>query len=173
MKITDRLVADHKSFRKLMADLDVLVDAKTDPPPSRLIRLVELLKDHIFLHAWAEDVFYYPLIRAKLPSDERVVTTVYMDHLDHEHKTVDGALDRLEADVKDPASRRFWRQSYALFASGLNAHMKKEENELFPFSERLLGAQGLEAASQELERRRKEAPAIRLHHQESTDKPHE
>jgi len=164
MNITDRLVGDHKTFHKMLQDLDHVADA----PPSRretlrLVRLVELFKDHLMLHAWVEDTFYYPVIRQNLSSAAPPLSVAYMDHLDQEHRTVDGYLDRLEGEVKAGPPIPAWPQTYALFAKGLLAHMKKEEEELFPLSEKLLGFDLLEAISQELEKRRKEAPAVRLH----------
>lgn len=164
MKITDRLIGDHKTFRKMLGDLDRIADA----PPSRcemprLIRLVELFKDHLMLHAWAEDTFYYPVIRQNLSSAPPPLSVIYMDHLDQKHRTVDGYLDRLEGEVKTGTPTPTWPQTYALFAKGLLGHMKKEEEELFPISEKLLGSDRLEAISQELEKRRKEAPTVRLH----------
>jgi hemerythrin-like domain-containing protein len=164
MKITDRLVGDHKTFRKMLGDLDVLAD---QPPVQcdarRLLRLVELFADHLMLHAWCEDTFYYPVIRQALPKAPPPLSVSYMDHLDQEHKTVDGYLERLETEVKSQPIVSTWPQTYALFSKGLVAHMKKEEDELFPLSEKILGATRLEDLSKDLERRRGEAPKVRLH----------
>ena len=164
MKITDRLIGDHRTFRKMLTDLDTIADQ----PPNRretplLIRLVELFKDHLMLHAWAEDTFYYPVIRQNLASAAPPLSVSYMDHLDQEHRTVDGYLDSLEKEVKAATPIPTWPQTYALFAKGLLSHMKREEDELFPLSEKLLGSETLEVISLELEKRRKEAPAVRLH----------
>lgn len=164
MKITDRLVGDHRTFRKMLAELDGIA---AQPPSQRdgrcLIRVVELFKDHLMLHAWCEDLFYYPAVRQALPRASPPLTISYMDHLDEEHRTVDGYLGRLEEEVKTNPLTMAWPQTYALFSHGLLAHMKKEEEELFPISETLLGATKLEEISQALERRRHEAPAVRLH----------
>jgi hemerythrin-like domain-containing protein len=165
MKITQRLTGDHITFRKMLGDLNVIADkpAASRPMP-QLIRLVELFKDHLQLHAWCEDTFYYPPVRAAV--DQKPfppLNRVYMDHLDEEHKTVDGYLDRLEQEVKAQPPLGTWPQTYALFSKGLMAHMKKEEEELFPLSEQLLGVDQLEQFSQNLEKRRAEAPRARLH----------
>jgi hemerythrin-like domain-containing protein len=164
MKITDRLIGDHRTFKKMLADLDAIAGT----PPGRretaqLVRVVELFKDHLMLHAWAEDTFYYPVVRQNLSPAAFPLSVSYMDHLDHEHRTIDGYLDRLEGEVKAAPPVPTWPQTYALFAKGLLAHMKKEEEELFPLSEKMLGADRLEAISQELENRRTEAPAVRRH----------
>jgi hemerythrin-like domain-containing protein len=164
MKITDRLVGDHKTFRKMLVDLDAIAD---QPPEQRdlrrLRRHVELFVDHMMLHAWCEETFYYPVIRAALPNTPAPITASYMDHLDNEHLTVDGYLERLEREVKASMICVGWPQTYALFSKGLLAHMKKEEEELFPLSEQFLGAPKLEEISKELEKKRSQAPAVRMH----------
>lgn len=165
MKITDRLVGDHKTFRKMLGDLDVISSQPAgERNRTKLIRTVELFKDHLVLHAWFEDHFYYPAISKEL---DRFVggplTLAYMTHLDHEHKTVDGYLDRLETEVKQNPAQFSWPQTFALFSHGLQAHMKKEEIELFPESERVMGAERLVELSNEIERHRSEAPKVRMH----------
>lgn len=166
MKITDRLIGDHKTFRRMLRDLDAIAD---QPIPqrdaARLIRLVELFKDHLMLHDWAEDHFYYSAIRRDLAKAPPPLSAAYMDLLDEEHRAVDGYLDRLEQEVKATPVTAAWPHTYALFSKGLEAHMKKEEEELFPLSETWLGAGRLEDLSRELELRRKEAPAVRIHTQ--------
>jgi len=164
MKITDRLLGDHKTFRKMLSDLGAIAgQPSTQRDDRKLVRLVELFKDHLVIHAWCEETFYYPVIRQELHRSAPPLTVAYMDHLDSEHATVDGYLDRLEQELKAQPMVGAWPQTYALFSKGLVAHMKKEEEELFPLSEQLLGSALLEEISHELERRRKDAPPVRLH----------
>ena len=165
MKITDRLIGDHKTFRKMLADLDAIVrQTAGERDVKKLVRTVELFKDHLLLHAWFEDHFYYPAISKEIDRFAGgPLTRDYMSHLDHEHKTVDGYLDQLEAEVKQTPAAVSWPQTLALFSLGLQAHMKKEEEELFPESERVMGAERLVELSNEIERHRSEAPKIRLH----------
>ena len=164
MKLTDRLVGDHRTFRKLLQEIDGIADSPVaQRDTARLVRLVELFKDHLTVHAWAEDVFYYPAVREALPKAPPPLTLSYMDHLDQEHQTVDGYLSTLEPQVKAHPPVVSWPQTYALFSKGLLAHMKKEEEELFPISEKVLGVDQLEKLSTDLEARRTEAPRFRLH----------
>jgi hemerythrin-like domain-containing protein len=165
MKITQRLTGDHITFRKMLGELDAIAD---QPAPqrdmARLQRLVMLLKDHLTLHAWCEDHYYYPSVRqAVLKTPYPPLNRTYMDHLDDEHKTVDRYLDHVEKDLLHKPPVQSWPQNYALFCKGLKAHMKKEEEELFPLSEELLGSDTLETLSQNLEKHRSEAPRARLH----------
>ncbi len=164
MKITQRLVGDHITFRKMLKELDHLADhPATQRDTAKLVRTVELFRDHLLLHAWAEDRFYYPVIREHLTKDSAPLTPTYMDHLDQEHHHVDSYLDQLEEEVKRQPPATYWPQTFALFAKGLLAHMKKEEEELFPISERVLGEEKLEELSKNLEKHRSEAPKVRMH----------
>lgn len=164
MKITDRFVGDHKTFRKLIRDISESAGQRPEEwNQKRIIRLVELFKDHLILHAWGEETFYYPVIRSRLPNNGPVLNNDYMDRLDVEHRTVDGALDQLEREIKLNPISPAWPHTFQAFIEGLTAHMEKEETELFPFSEGLIGKEGLEELSKELESRRREAPAIRRH----------
>jgi hemerythrin-like domain-containing protein len=164
MKITDRFVGDHKTFRKLMGDISQMAGKKSaEWDAKRLVRLVELFKDHLVLHAWGEETFFYPAVKNKAPANGPLINKTHMDRLDQEHRTIDGLVDQLERQVKATPVSDAWPDTYQAFAAELAAHMDKEENELFPFSEGLFGKDGLDELSNELERRRKEAPAIRRH----------
>jgi len=151
MKITERLAGDHRTFRKFLSELDQIADQPAGQwDRNRLGRLTLLFKDHLSIHAWAEDTFYYPEVRKHLTSSSGRLTVAYMDHLDQEHRQIDAALDRLENELKNSPTSTTWPQMYALFSKGLQAHMRKEEEELFPLSEELLGAPTLEMISNAL-----------------------
>src|SRR5207244_4283266 len=127
MKVTDRFIGDHKTFRKLMKEIGQMA-GKTpgEWDQKKLIRWAELFKDHLLLHAWGEDTFYYPAVRARLPQSGPVNQS-YMDQLDAEHRTVDGDLDRLESQVKEVPISKAWPETCQRFIVGLTAHMSKEE----------------------------------------------
>jgi hemerythrin-like domain-containing protein len=165
MKITDRLIGDHKTFAKMTQDIDDLTNQPAGQRDhNKVVRLVELFKDHLLIHAWFEDMFYYPVIREALRTKPMPpLNQTYMDHLDHEHKTVDAYLDQLEKEVKHTPRVHTWPQTFALFAAGLTSHMRREENELFPLSEKLLGETRLHELSDEMEKNRSKAPAVRAH----------
>lgn len=164
MKITDRFIGDHKTFQKLIRDISSLAGKKpAEWDSKRIIRLVELMKDHLVLHAWGEETFYYPVVKEKIPINGPLINTAYMEHLDEEHKVIDRLVDQLELQVKESPMSARWPDTYQAFIIKLADHMEKEENEMFPFSEGLLGKNGLAELSNELERRRHEAPAIRRH----------
>jgi hemerythrin-like domain-containing protein len=161
VKITDRFVGDHKSFRKLITEIDTQAAEET-PDQKRLIRLVELFNDHLLVHDWGEKTFFYPAVAAKAGTPP--LTKDYMDLLEVEHSRIDVLGRNTEETVKATPLQPRWKVSYGDFKRSLLAHMAKEEEELFPLSERLLGVRALEELSLEVERRRSEAPRIR-HHQ--------
>ena len=164
MKITDRFIGDHKTFRKLIRDLaEIGQQPAQNWDAKRLIRLVELFKDHLLLHAWGEETFYYPALKAALPEAGAPMRKADMDRLDAEHRAVDVLMDQLETQVKQSPPDPGWTETYRLFERGLSAHMDEEEKTLFPLSEERLGVAALHEISDELERRRREAPPIRRH----------
>jgi hemerythrin-like domain-containing protein len=160
LKITDRFIGDHKTFKKLIKDIDALAASET-PDQKRLVRFVELFNDHLLLHDWGEKTFFYSAVAAKAGTPP--LTKEYMRRLDEEHAHIDAAGRRMEDEAKATPAHSGWKASYDDFKRALMAHMDKEEGELFPLSETLLGVPALEEISKDVERRRSEAPKIRRH----------
>lgn len=159
------MLGDHKTFRKIMSEIDILAGALIRGDDSRrLIRLVELFKDHLMLHSWGEETFFYPVVQSALEKKPAPpLTNAYMDHLDEEHKVVDRFLMQLEKEIRAVPIAPTWPETYRTFCRHLVAHMTKEEEEFFPLSEGLLGEEKLEKLSLELEKRRSEAPKVMPH----------
>src|SRR5690242_14377015 len=129
MKITDRMLEDHKTFRKIIAEINLVIEA---PAPSRdqqrLIRLMEIFKDHLKLHAWSEDTFYYDVVRTQVIKTPLPPLTIdYMDSLLNDHRRIDESLDLLQKGLGTPSFPGTWPQLYASFCRSLLIHMKKEE----------------------------------------------
>lgn len=164
MKITDRFIGDHKTFRKLIKDIESIQNPGEEAERRKLIRAVELFVDHLLLHAWGEETFYYPAVAKAAASSNSVADAAYMKLLDDEHHAIDAILAEVEKAVKEFPISSGWRAKYETFKGQLVAHMAKEEEELFPLSESLLGKAGLENISSALEQNRSKAPAVR-HHQ--------
>jgi hemerythrin-like domain-containing protein len=158
MKITDRFIGDHKTFKKLIGDLDKLPAQVVAPEDARrLVRLVELFVDHLLLHAWGEETFFYPRVAQVTQNGGEE-----QHRLEREHGEVDALARRMEEEARKSGGGD-WRSAYDGFKKELLGHMTMEETDLFPRSESLLGAAELENISRELERRRSEAPRIRRH----------
>jgi iron-sulfur cluster repair protein YtfE (RIC family) len=163
VKITDRFVGDHKTFRKIMNDIELIPTSMDEAHRRKLIRSLELFVDHLLLHAWGEETFFYPEVAKAAVLSEPVADAAYMKLLDDEHHHIDTTLRDVEAMVKAASAPAQWRPKYEVFKQHLVAHMTKEEQEFFPLSERLLGKEGLEKISQTLEQNRNRAPAVRIH----------
>ncbi len=166
MKITERMQGDHKTFKKMMTELDALVASSLDASAvRRLIRLVELFADHLIIHSWGEQTFFYPMALKAVVAKGRSssLSPNYMDTLEEEHQAIENLISRLEKEVKASPPSSAWPKTYALFCEKILDHMRKEEEELFPLSEQLLGKSQLETLSLELERHRAEAPKARFH----------
>jgi hemerythrin-like domain-containing protein len=168
VKITDRFIGDHKTFRKMLFELGQMAGEPIGTVEApRLVRLVELFKDHFLVHAWAEDTFFYPAVRAVLPKAPPPFCLRYLEELEDEHKAVESDINHLELQVRRHPPQIHWPDTYAHFFQALQTHLKKEEEQLFPLSERIFGAGGLEKLSQDLEENRYKAPPARQHIQVS------
>lgn len=141
MTLTDRLLADHKAFRKILDDIEAVVRRPVmERNPVQLRKEVSLLKRMVIFHAKVEDDVYFP-------AAARVVTDLpseFIPHLTQEHKTIEGYLARLEAQVSTRPVSASWPQTFALLSSGLRSHFKREEEEFFPKADAALGPDALE-----------------------------
>src|SRR5688572_15876331 len=115
MKITDRFVGDHKTFKKLMREIESIQSPNVEADRRKLIRLVELFVDHLLLHAWGEETFYYPEVAKAASSSKTVADSAYMKLLDDEHRSIDSVLQEVEKLVKSSASPAEWTPKYELF----------------------------------------------------------
>src|SRR5690349_12451511 len=122
-----------------MDNIEAIQNPNEEMDRKKLIRLVELFVDHLLLHAWGEETFYYPEVANAAAAANAMADAAYMKLLDDEHHSIDAILRDVERMVKEPATRPDWRAKYDLFKKGLLSHMAKEENEFFPLSEKLLG----------------------------------
>src|SRR5262249_16373809 len=125
MKITDRFIGDHKTFRKLIRDINQIAgQSPSQWDQKRLVRLVELFKDPLVLHAWGEEIFYYSAVESRL-LEKGPINKAYMIRLGEEHETVDNEIERLETQVKSKPVSNEWPKTYQRFVTGLVAHMDK------------------------------------------------
>jgi len=162
VKITDRFIGDHKTFRKMLFELGQMTGEPIGHAEApRLVRLVELFKDHFQVHTWAEDTFFYPAVRAVLPKAPQPFCLRYLEELEDEHKTVESGINHLELQVRRHPPQAHWPDTYAHFFQALQSHLKREEELLFPLSERILGAEALEKLCQNLEENHYKAPPVR------------
>jgi iron-sulfur cluster repair protein YtfE (RIC family) len=161
VKITDRFIGDHKTFRKILFEIGQLAGDPIGPAESaRLTRLVELLKDQLLVHTWAEGHVYFPAIRAVLPKAPDVCLDI-LAQLKEEHETIEVVLNQLEQLIRHHPSSPAWSETYVVFFHELQSHMRNEERDLFPLSERLLGEEDSELLFRSLEDNHDKIPSTR------------
>lgn len=143
--ITDRLTDDHGKFRALIEEIQTIAEtpaSSRDLP--RLKEKVKILKNNLISHAWIEDEFLYPSVKESVQHAAGPgLSEAYIDHLTHEHDTIDGYLETLEMEITATPPAFSWPQTFALFYHGLKSHMRREESEFFPAAAKLLGREKL------------------------------
>ncbi|MCO5997851.1 hemerythrin domain-containing protein [Actinoallomurus rhizosphaericola] len=148
------LTEDHHELRQLLYELDHL----TAPEP--LWRsLVDLLIAEMIRHSIAEEAYLYPVARDRLPEGPRLLEP-YMD----EHETIEALGKRLESHDLPSAELT---SLLAQLRRDVCAHMRSEEQKLFPPLAEHLGADELSA----LGRKAAEVKAKASVRQRSSDRP--
>lgn len=138
-QVIENLKSDHEEFRALGRAIESLMRgpaAQLDR--GRLVRLVNEFKQKLERHSSSEDAELYPAVRGMI-GKSALIDHVYMNHLDHEHRSIDGHLSTLLEQISAERLMTGWGQTFAIFSVGLRSHMRREEEELFPEAQRLLG----------------------------------
>lgn len=133
MEITTLLKEDHREVENLIAQLEDGADKDT----------FTKLKSSLELHTQIEENVYYPALEGLDETDE-LISDAYQ-----EHDEVDELLEEMSG--TDVGSEEFQDLLQQLKES-INHHVKEEENELFPKSEEVLGAEKLEQMGDEMEK---------------------
>lgn len=133
MEITTLLKEDHREVENLIAQLEGGADKDT----------FTKLKSSLELHTQIEEEIYYPALEGNDETDD-LVSDAYQ-----EHDEVDDLLKEMSG--TDVGSEEFQDLLQQLKES-INHHVKEEENELFPKSEKVLGAEKLEQMGDEMEK---------------------
>lgn len=131
-----QLQADHSAFRVLLAELDQQADLRGAGDLSLIRRGIAALVDGIRRHAELEDGAVFPAIRQlpNLPVDR--LNDAFFAHMEAEHKTIEDYLVRLEAIATQTPLPFHWPQTFALLNRSLQAHFRKEEEQVFPVASR-------------------------------------
>jgi hemerythrin-like domain-containing protein len=144
-KATDQLLKDHKMIRKILSEFSV------DNP--RYAELLKTLQRIVVAHAWFEDAVFLPAFEAEPLLNKRFTAEIVQ-----EHKDIDFFLKLLR---KTPPAQKKETELYNLqLRVLLDTHFKKEEDGLFPLTERLLDEAGMNALSDEMERRKTEVRGL-------------
>ena len=140
-KATDALLKDHLLINKILEQFSV------DNP--RFEKICLTLHRAVKAHSWFEDEIFLPAVEA-----EPLLFRRFTDQIYQEHKDIDALLKLIR---KTPASGKkeleFYSQELRVL---LSTHFKKEEDALFPLTERILTNEGLLELGEEMQRRQTE-----------------
>jgi hypothetical protein len=140
-KATDALLKDHRLINKILEQFSL------DNP--RFGKICLTLHRAVLAHAWFEDEIFLPAVAA-----EPLLFRRFAEEISQEHKDIDALLKLLR---KTPLANRPELESYSQQLKVLLAtHFKKEEDALFPLSERILSEEGLLELGEEMKRRQLE-----------------
>ncbi len=135
MPVTEPLRAEHAQLRPHLDELDTLardVSRWDDQMPGRLAASVTFLRDHLLVHAQAEEAALYPAVEQTLGAPGSTAT------LAADHREITRRVDQFAAAVDGstagPSAGRvesLKAQLYGLSAI-LQLHFAKEEDVLLP-----------------------------------------
>ncbi len=141
-----QLKNDHQLFRGLLAKLE---DTSENAKKTRHALFAEL-KRELVAHATLEEEFLYPAV-------EEVADEEHAEDLKHsyeEHHVVDVLLDELTIlKVDDEA----WGAKVHVLRENLVHHLEEEEEDLFPYAQKVIDAAELDELGLDMADRRDEA----------------
>jgi hemerythrin-like domain-containing protein len=133
MNITELLKEDHREAESLIAELEGGNSSN---------ETFGKLKNALTLHTQIEEEIFYPALE-NFDETEDLIDEAYQEHSD-----VDQLLEDMSA--TEVGSEDF-QELLTQLKESINHHVEEEENQLFPLSERLLGAERLDEMGSEIE----------------------
>lgn len=141
---TEQLLKDHKMIRKILEGF------RTDNP--RFPEILKTLQRVVLGHAWFEDEFLMPALKAR-----PLIFKPFWSEIGQEHEDIAGLLGLLrKTNPKDPGPLK---ARVLTLRSLLETHFAKEEDALFPLAETVLTQEGLVKMAGDMERRKDEVRA--------------
>lgn len=140
-KATDALLKDHRMINKTLEGFVL------DNP--RFSKVCQALHRIVKAHAWFEDAIFLPAVEAEPFFFQRFTEEIYQ-----EHKDIDALLKLVR---RTPMANRKELESYVTqLRVLLGTHFRKEEDALFPLSEKILTEEGLIELGDEMKKRQTE-----------------
>ena len=137
-KATDALLKDHRLIKKILDQFTL------DNP--RFDHICRTLHRALVGHAWFEDQIFLPAVQA-----EPLIFRRFTDEIYQEHRDMDALMKLLR---KTPPGNREELEFYSKeLRVILSTHFNKEEDGLFPLTERILTEEGLLELGDEMKRR--------------------
>ncbi len=138
---TEQLLKDHKMVRKILEGF------RTDNP--RFPDILKTLQRVVLGHAWFEDEFLMPALKAR-----PLVFKPFWAEIGQEHEDIAGLLALLrKTSSKD---QRLLKARVLTLRSLLESHFAKEEDALFPLAETVISQEGLVKIAGAMERRKQD-----------------
>jgi hemerythrin-like domain-containing protein len=142
---TDQLLKDHKMVRKILEGF------RTDNP--RFPEILKTLQRVVLGHAWFEDEFLLPALKAR-----PLIFKPFWAEISREHEDIAALLALLrKTKLKDRISLE---ARVLTLRSLLDTHFAKEEDALFPLAEKVISEEGLTRMAAAMERRKNEVREV-------------
>lgn len=137
MNAIDLLKEDHRTFERLMAQLEETTERAVKTRQQVFARL----KEELLLHEEIEEQIVYPAWRTHEQTKD-IVLEGY-----EEHHVVDLIVEELEqVDVTDEV----WAAKFGVMKENLAHHIEEEEKEMFPKAEKLMSKEDLETLGERI-----------------------
>lgn len=145
MTLIDRLITDHTFFRDYLERLQET--ARTLPAEAGFVssdQITHEFSSRIRRHARIENEILFPALQRVGSNDHRVKTVAaFLLHGKDEHASIAKRQAEFHSAEEKNHPENNWRKRLGHFAEGLQLHMKKEEDEVFPLAQALLSADQL------------------------------
>ena len=137
----EQLLKDHKMIRKILDGF------RTDNP--RFPDILKTLQRVVLGHAWFEDEFLLPALKAR-----PLVFKPFWTEIGQEHEDIAALLGLLRK--TNPKESGPLKARVLTLRSLLETHFAKEEDALFPLAETVLSQEGLVEMAGAMERRKQD-----------------
>ena len=138
---TEQLLKDHKMIRKILQGF------RGDNP--RFPEILKTLQRVVLGHAWFEDEFLLPALKAR-----PLLFKPFWAEIGQEHEDIAGLLNLLRK--TDPKDQGPLKARVLTLRSLLETHFAKEEDSLFPLAETVISQEGLVKMAGAMERRKQD-----------------
>ena len=125
MDVYEILKEDHESMAELLKKLD----ETTEQAAKTREKLFLDLKTELNLHAYMEELHFYPLLKDR--KDSKTVTLEAYE----EHRLIKALLEELDNMAKDSEE---WIAKFRVLKENIEHHVKEEEGEVFAAARKIL-----------------------------------
>lgn len=128
MDIYEILIEDHETVAELLKKLD----DTTEKAAKTREKLFLDLKTELNLHAYMEELHFYPLLKDRKDS-KKVTLEAY-----EEHRLIKSLLEELDNMAKDSKE---WTAKFKVLKENVEHHVKEEEGELFAEARKIVSSE--------------------------------